>query len=266
VRALYCANCGEKSLRPRDLTLRGLAEHFMEAAGSLDSRLVRSLRLLIASPGALTVAWTHGRRTPCLGPVKLFLFANALFFAVQSFTHGSILSSGLESHLHHQDWSAIAQSLVDRKLARTGVTLERYAAVFDHAIVFNAKALVVLMVAPFALMLQVLGYRGRLPFATQVVYALHFYAFLLLLFSACLVAGAVDALLGGGGLLSPRVDKTLSIVNVCASATWLYVAEGRLHGSAAAARIARTALLTLAAVAIFFAYRFGLFLVMLSTT
>jgi hypothetical protein len=262
----YCATCGEKALRPRDLTLRGLAEQFIEAVGSLDSGLARTLRLLLVRPGALTAAWMSGRRTPFIGPAKLFRDANAAFFAVQSLTHESIFSSTLESHLHHQDWSAIAQSLVDRKLALTGMTLEHYAAVFDHAVVLNAKALVILMVLPFALALHLLGYGTRLPFAANAVYALNFYAFLLLLFCVGLLVGAADMLFGGGGLASSPVDKTLSIVNVCACAAWLYAAEGVLHGGRRAARIARTALLTVAAVAIFFAYRFGLFLITLYTT
>ena len=42
----------------------------------------RSYRTLLAAPGAITVAHVRGRRRAWLGPLQLFLIANALFFAI----------------------------------------------------------------------------------------------------------------------------------------------------------------------------------------
>jgi hypothetical protein len=97
----YCPDCGESPPSPRDLTLLGLSHQLFHAFSSIDGRLMRSFRCLMTRPGALTVAYVQGRRLGYLGPFKLFLVANLLFFAMQSLTSTNIVSSTLDSHLHH---------------------------------------------------------------------------------------------------------------------------------------------------------------------
>src|SRR5262249_31931942 len=113
----FCAGCGEEPLPPRDLTLRGLAENVWHAITSIDARATRSAWTLLRHPGRLTVAWTTGVRKPYVAPFQLFLIANVIFFALQSLTGQNVFSSSLDSHLHHQDWSDLAQTL-DRKSTR----------------------------------------------------------------------------------------------------------------------------------------------------
>ena len=60
--------------------------------------------------------------------------------------------------------------------------------------VLNAKSLVILMVPVFAGFLALLFVRRRKPFMAHVVFSLHFYAFLMLLFSLALVAAALQRL------------------------------------------------------------------------
>ncbi|MES1203712.1 MAG: DUF3667 domain-containing protein, partial [Pseudomonadota bacterium] len=89
----FCSQCGERKLPANDLTVRDLVEQVWGAVSNLDARLFRSVKLLLLRPGDLTVAYLSGRRRRYLGPVSLFFFANAVFFAVQSLTHTNIFSS-----------------------------------------------------------------------------------------------------------------------------------------------------------------------------
>ena len=250
----------------RDLTLRGLVDQFFQALSSIDSRLLRSLRGLVTRPGALTLAFTRGERRNYVGPIQLFFIANALFFATQSLTHMNVWSSSLDSHLHHQDWSVIAQSLVAKRLEAKQTTLEAYAPVFDHAVVLNAKALVVLMVLPFALLLPMVCYRAHRPFAGHVAFSLHLYAFLLLLFCAALLAVLVSVSLGGSGLDSTRLDHAVSAVNLGVCMVYLYLATGAYYASRGVARVAQVLVLGVGAAAIVIGYRFLLFLITLYST
>lgn len=120
----FCAACGEQWLEPRDLTLAGLAEKLLNAFTSIDARAARSASVLLRSPGALTLAWSTGIRKPYVAPFQLFLIANVIFFALQSLTGDAVVSSPLQSHLQHQDWSELAQSLLARHLAATQIPLE----------------------------------------------------------------------------------------------------------------------------------------------
>jgi len=50
-----------------------------------------------------------------------------LFFAVQSLTGINVLGASLDSHLHHQDWQAVAQSRLDRHPQATHTSQAQYA-------------------------------------------------------------------------------------------------------------------------------------------
>jgi hypothetical protein len=262
----FCPTCGESRLSPRDLTLRGLFDQLIEAFSSLDGRLLRSFRLLVTSPGALTVAYVAGRRKSYSGPVQLFLIANVLFFAVQSLTHMNVFSSPLADHLHIQDWQEVAQRLVARHLAASGTTLDLYEPIFDRAVVVYAKSLIVLMVVPFALLLPIAFYRDRRPVVTHVVFAFHLYALLLLLFCVTLGIAALDVGFGGAGLQSPRIDNVLSIANFAGAAAYLYSAMGTVYGSRGASRIVKALALALAVGVIVLGYRFALLVITLYFT
>lgn len=262
----YCPSCGEHPLRPGELTCRGLLGQVVETSTNIDGRLMRSMRCLVSSPGTLTVAYLQGRRKSYATPLQLFLLANLLFFAMQSLTGSKIFSTTLESHLHVQDWSPIAQQLVNSRLKVTQSSLSDYAPVFDQAVALNAKSLIILMVVPFALILPVVFYRSRRPFVGHVVFAIHFYAFLLLLFCLALVVVALDLQSGGAGLDSARIDRAVSIVQLIACGIYLYFATGTMYGSRGIRRILEIIPLTLAVAGIVLGYRFTLLLITLYTT
>ena len=135
----FCPQCGEEPLKPRDLSLRGVAAKLLHATTSVDGRVMRTFARLLLRPGALTVAYMSGERKAWIAPFQLFLLANVLFFAIQSLTGLNVFASTLDSHLHHQDWSAIAQSMVARRLALSQTTLEAYAPLFDRSVALYAK-------------------------------------------------------------------------------------------------------------------------------
>jgi hypothetical protein len=260
----YCPACGEALPQSRDLTLRGLSGQLFNAFSSIDSKLVRSFRMLVNRPGALTVAYVQGQRLQYLGPIALFLIANVLFFAVQSLTGAHVFSSTLDSHLFQQDWSELAQTLVAHRLSALQMSLDRYAPLFNQAAVLNAKAFIILMVLPFALLLPVTYWRERKPFVAHAVFSLHLYAFLLLLFCFSLAIAAVDVALGGAGLKSAWVDNVLSVFNLAACAIYLYVATGAVYGARGIRRAVQAIALAVAAIVV--GYRFVIFLVTLSFT
>lgn len=262
----FCARCGEEPMAPRDLTLRGLAEKVLHALTSIDARAARTAWTLVREPGELTRAWTSGVRRSYVAPFQLFLIANVIFFGLQWLTGENIFSSSLDSHLHHQDWSDLAQSLLSRRLDATHASLQQYAPVFDRAVVLNAKSLILLMTLPFALLLPLFFLRERRPLMTHVTFSLHLYTFLLFLFCIALLAAKLSALLGFGGLDAPMVDNVLSVANLAACALYLYFAIGRVYNANGRLQPAKAILLALAVAAIVLGYRFAVFLITLYVT
>jgi hypothetical protein len=262
----FCPGCGEQALRPRDLKLRGLLSELLKAFSKVDGRMLRSFRTLLRFPGALTVAFVRGQRKPYLVPFQLFLLANVLFVAVQSFTDTHVFSSTLDSHLHHQDWSPLAERLVARRLEATQRSLEDYAPVFDRAVMPRAKALILLMVFPFTAALALLFRRECPTLVTHVVFAVHQYSFLLVAFSAALVFAWFDVLAGGAGLESPQVDTLLSLINLAACFAYLQRATRVVYGGTEASRLLKNLTLTLTVAGIALGYRFALLLITLYGT
>jgi len=266
IRTPFCAECGEEPLARHELLLRGVAEKIVHAVTSIDARVARTAWQLLRAPGTLTLAWCAGVRKRYVAPFQLFLIANVIFFALQWLTGTQIFSSTLDSHLHQQDWSELARSLLAERLDATHATLESYAPVFDRAVVLNAKSLIVLMTLPFALLLPLVFVRQRRPFMVHVAFSLHLYTFLLLLFCLAMLVARLSAQLGGGGLDSPRVDTLLSVANLLACAAYLHAAIGPVYGTRGALRVLQALVLALAVGAIVLGYRFALFLITLYAT
>jgi hypothetical protein len=245
-------------LRPKDLTIPGLWGQVADALFSMDGRYPRTIRLLVTQPGALTLAYLHGQRKALAAPVQLFLLANVLFFALQSATDTRIFSQPLESHQGHEIWGSVAGPMIERHLAARGISQEAYAPVFNQAVGVNAKSLVILMVLPFALLPPILFHRRNHPAVAHIVFSLHFYAFLLLLFCVSIVVAFVDLQAGGLGLDSPGVDTVLSIAEVAICAVYLFFATGKVYGVRGVGRVLRLVPLVTAAIVIMLAYRFVL--------
>src|SRR4030095_674608 len=126
-------SCGEKMLEGKDLTFMGLVGQVFQTVTSVDSRLLRSLRVLMTRPGAITSAYLDGPRKPYIGPLQLFLIINVMFFAVQSFSGSPVFSTSLHAHMYEQDWSAFARTLVAHKLQAQQATPPTHAPGFSHA-------------------------------------------------------------------------------------------------------------------------------------
>lgn len=262
----YCSQCGERRLDASDLTLRGLVKRIAHALTNVDKRVMRTAWTLLRHPGALTVAYIAGRRKPYIGPLQIFLLANVVFFAVQTISPINVFGASLASHMQVQDWREWATQLVNARLANTSMTLAQYAPKFDRIAEANAKSLIIVMAGAFAFIAWLLFHRRDRPFLLHAAFALHAWAFLLVVFSIALLLGVADRMLGGAGLASARVDHALTALHLAACAIFVFLAIGRVYGATGLRRAAQTAALTFSVLAIVLGYRLLLFVVTLYST
>ena len=178
----------------------------------------------------------------------------------------NILSSSLDSHLHSQDWSAFAQEIVQGRLAARHLPLEAYSPVFDRSALFNAKALIILMALAFAALPAIIFRSRHRPAGAHLVFALHLYAFVLVLLSAAVMLAQVDVLFGGGGLDSDVVDKVLTVFNLVACGGYIFLAIPKIYGTSGWVRLAASALFVSGLALLFIGYRFAIFLITFYTT
>jgi hypothetical protein len=77
----YCNACGQKG-GGRTLHFHDLVHELVHEFLHFDSKILRTLKLLLFSPGALTHEYVVGRRVRYVGPVRLFLVASVVLFGL----------------------------------------------------------------------------------------------------------------------------------------------------------------------------------------
>ena len=75
----YCAICGQRA-KSRMITLWEMVREASDIIVSLDSKLWRTLSLLLFRPGRLTRDYLQGRRARYVAPLRLFIGLTLLFF------------------------------------------------------------------------------------------------------------------------------------------------------------------------------------------
>lgn len=81
----YCAACGQRA-RDRMISLWEMIMEASDLLTSLDSRLWRTLGLLLFRPGRLTANYLQGRRARYIPPLRLFVGLGLIFFFVLALT------------------------------------------------------------------------------------------------------------------------------------------------------------------------------------
>ncbi|MEM8769286.1 MAG: DUF3667 domain-containing protein [Pseudomonadota bacterium] len=75
----YCGQCGQND-RDYQRALPPLMSELISEAFEVDSRLVRTLKLLLFKPGELAAEFSRNRRASYVSPIRLYLFVSILFF------------------------------------------------------------------------------------------------------------------------------------------------------------------------------------------
>ena len=81
ITAQYCPECGQRH-RPGEPSIRQLVGRLISEVLEVDSRIVRTVRLLFFAPGELTRQYIAGRREHFVRPIRLYLFSSFLFFVL----------------------------------------------------------------------------------------------------------------------------------------------------------------------------------------
>lgn len=116
----YCHHCGQVAEEPRRAAV-GLVQDVFVDTLSIDSKLARSLALLLYKPGVLARRYLDGKRASYSPPFRLYLFASVFFFFVLFATSGN--QEGLLGFDPTADEQAL-ETLSEEKPAEVSVTLD----------------------------------------------------------------------------------------------------------------------------------------------
>lgn len=77
----YCHICGQENVEPKE-TAWHLVSHFFQDITHFDGKFFSSVKWLVTRPGFLSREYMIGRRASNLNPIRMYVFASALFFLI----------------------------------------------------------------------------------------------------------------------------------------------------------------------------------------
>jgi hypothetical protein len=180
----FCSGCGQENT-DYHVSLRQLVGDAADELLQLESRLWRSLWDLVRRPGRLTNAYVAGQRVRYTTPLRLYLLAVGVYFAL-----GSLLPPKmLKAEIRFDDQPAHQISPFERKLReRLGVVDGKKQDVNEigqrmrGAVLSTMPKALALLVPAFALLTLALFRRPQRFFVEHLVFALHLHALAFVLF------------------------------------------------------------------------------------
>ena len=172
----FCPSCGASRPSERDLSLKHFFRHAVHELFSFDSKIFRTLSVLIRRPGELTNAYFSNARSKYVPPLQLFLLLNLVFFIVPRTVFLWDLHSFYSAPGSHNEISHLV--IADAHAHQISQAL--YEERFDNIFHANQKTLIVLILPILALIFQLLYHNKHRYYVEHLVYSIHFFAFLLL--------------------------------------------------------------------------------------
>lgn len=175
----FCRKCGEKRFRHSDLSLSRLAREFWSKITHADSRTWTTFKLLFLHPGFLTRQYCTGVRKPYLKPVQVFFIANVLYFIGLMFFTNDVFYFPLRNYVRFHPFGVDFEAWAQAAAVGKGMTWADFTAAFDAQMQTQVKTWIVLNVPLLALLMALLYANQRRFLVEHLVFALHFYAFVM---------------------------------------------------------------------------------------
>ncbi len=229
----YCSQCGERKFNRHDYSLGHFAGETLDVFTHFDSKLLRTLRVLLMRPGELSNAYFHGGRSRYTKPLTLFVIINLIFFLIQP--HTGLLRYRYPDSMNNPHYAA----LVRQHLAATGEPEQSYVARFNTNLQNQKKSLLIVSVPVLAVVMALLFVGTPRTYAEHIVFSVQVYAFLLIFIAALagvtiLLAFVLSRVMGALPRQADQILRSEAVIFVpLISALTIYIYNGlrRAYGA-----------------------------------
>ena len=249
ISAGFCPQCGEQRPTAHDFSWRHYLTELFDVITHLDSKLLRSLWLLVRRPGLLSVYYMQGRRVQLVNPLRLFVFVSIVYFISLTLIHAirfpqapaiqfNTFATPLVIQLHYNNfYPGYAARQVERKLQRDSIPYDTLEHRYDEKTAVLSKTLLFALIPVIALLFGVLFCRKRRFVAEHLVVATHFWSFTLVLIGILLPAVLVPVIYLAGAMgLATGVfinDASVTFVLQLIFAVYLFLMLRRAYAATA---------------------------------
>lgn len=166
----YCADCGQKKVDRRDLSVRRFFGHLFNELTDLQSnKILRTFGALLFKPGLLTSEYLAGKKGFHIGPVRLYLTFSAIYFLFAWGVLSDVRGGGVERTSRNRVVIAMAkQRNIDPQIFadRIHQRAERFAGALRFASVLVS-----------GLFLSLLYFKLRKYYVEHLIFSFHYYSF-----------------------------------------------------------------------------------------
>ncbi|MCE2996203.1 MAG: DUF3667 domain-containing protein [Cyclobacteriaceae bacterium] len=162
----YCNECGEKVLKPADRSFKTFLSNILIAITFADSKMIKTLWLVLSKPGFVSKEFAEGRRVNYLKPISLFFVLNLIYFffpLIQLFN--ATLTTQLSS-----PWGFYFKNVIAHKMVDMGLNLPSFQLIYHQKTVGFAKLMVMVFVVIASLPLNILYWKRNRFFTDHVGY------------------------------------------------------------------------------------------------
>ncbi|MCX8492319.1 MAG: DUF3667 domain-containing protein [Cyclobacteriaceae bacterium] len=201
----YCNQCGEKVIKNADRSFKKFLNNLLIAITFADSKMIKTLWLVLKKPGFVSKEFAEGRRVNYLNPTSLFFVLNLIYFF---FPLIQLFNASLNTQLL-SPFRGFYQSIIAHKIVSMGMELSSFNLVYNLKTTGFAKMMVMVFVFIGSLPLNLL-YRKRNRFFTDHVgYLVELACFNL--FVNAIVLSILATFFGLGRFLNEEILTTIFI-------------------------------------------------------
>lgn len=222
----------------------------LSALTNIDDKFLKSLRLLLFSPGTLTKEYFAGRRSLYVKPLVLFAVMNVIYFVIQPVENINSFNSTLRMQTRDYDYSSWVKGIVDARVTES--EFPAFEAVYNAKSEQLAKTLIIIQVPLLTMFVALLGVRKGMGFLHHLIFSTHFYAFMLVLNIIGTIGVFIYFKLGGN-------EYELGIPFVASVFIYLIFALRKAYDDGVAFALIKSGLLAIGVVIVLILYRFMLF-------
>jgi hypothetical protein len=183
----FCGHCGEKEVSDEDYSIRRYLAEISTAITLLESKVLRSVWLVVSKPGYLSTQYLSGRRVRYMKPLQLFIFLNVVYYFSLTLFSATTFTTPLATQLHMNNYyPSYANQQVNQKLQKEQVSYETLEQKYNKKTSVLSRTLIFALIPIFALVFYVLFFRRRRYVVEHAVIATHFWSFSLILLGVIL--------------------------------------------------------------------------------
>jgi hypothetical protein len=171
----FCSQCGEKEVSSEDYSIRHYLEELLLAFTLLESKVLRSVWLVMSRPGYLSSEHFQGRRVRYVKPIQLFILINLVYYFSLTQFDATRFTTPLATQMHmNNHYPGYARMRVNQKLQKQKISYQVLETKYNQKTNVLSKTLIFLLIPIFALLFYVLFFKKRKYLVQHAVVATHF--------------------------------------------------------------------------------------------